>query len=103
MCLTMRGKAHKHKQLSFPLPLTRSMHRHVFDSKCWMHGNSLCPLVLTSFRGIPLYAGYIFTSKRWARDNLDHPPHIMSDHILLGAALMGGFACEAALGMLELR
>lgn len=48
-------------------------------------------------------AGYIFTPQRWARDNLGHPPHVMSDHVLLGASLMGGFACEAVLGLLSLR
>lgn len=53
-------------------------------------------------RFVPPAPGYIFTAKRYARDNLDHPPHVMSDHILLGAALMGGFACEAALSLLSL-
>jgi hypothetical protein len=30
-----------------------------------------------------------------------HPHHVMSDHILLGAAVMGGAACEAALPLLN--
>lgn len=46
--------------------------------------------------------GYIFTPQRWARDNMKHPPHIMSDHILLGSAVMGGCGCEATLSLIHL-
>ncbi|GAB4814470.1 hypothetical protein N2152v2_001516 [Parachlorella kessleri] len=61
--------------------------------------------VLSAIRGAMYQlhvGGYIFTPRRYARDNLSHPPHVMSDHILLGASLMGGFACEASLSLLHL-
>lgn len=48
-------------------------------------------------------AGYIFSPQRWARDNLGHPPHVMSDHILLAAAVHGGLVCEALLPLLNWR
>jgi hypothetical protein len=46
-------------------------------------------------------AGYIFTPQRWARDNQTHPPHVMSDHILLAAAVHGGAVSEALLPLLN--
>ena len=46
-------------------------------------------------------AGYIFTPQRWARDNLSHPPHVMSDHVLLASAVHGGLASEALLPLLN--
>ncbi|PRW44503.1 Leucine-rich repeat-containing 1 [Chlorella sorokiniana] len=46
-------------------------------------------------------AGYIFTPQRYARDNLSHPPHVMSDHILLASAVHGGLASEALLPLLN--
>ncbi|PSC69912.1 hypothetical protein C2E20_6610 [Micractinium conductrix] len=47
-------------------------------------------------------AGIIFAPGRFARDaSLSHPPHVMSDHILLGAAVHAGLAAEAALGALQ--
>lgn len=48
-------------------------------------------------------AGYIFTPQRFARDNLSHPPHVMSDHILLASAVHGGLASEALLPLLNWR
>ncbi|KAI7842937.1 hypothetical protein COHA_003446 [Chlorella ohadii] len=48
-------------------------------------------------------AGYIFTPQRYARDNLSHPPHVMSDHILLASAVHGGLASEALLPLLSWR
>lgn len=47
--------------------------------------------------------GYIFTPQRYARDNLSHPPHVMSDHILLASAVHGGLASEALLPLLSWR
>lgn len=44
-------------------------------------------------------AGYILSPRRYARDNLDHPPHVMSDHILLGASVHAALACEAAMAL----
>ena len=50
-------------------------------------------------------AGYIFTPQpqRWARDNLSHPPHVMSDHVLLASAVHGGLVSEALLPLLNWR
>lgn len=48
-------------------------------------------------------SGYIFTPQRFARDNLSHPPHVMSDHILLASAVHGGLASEALLPLLSWR
>lgn len=44
-------------------------------------------------------AGYIFSPQRYARDNLSHPPHVMSDHILLGASVHAALACEAVMAL----
>jgi len=52
-------------------------------------------------------AGVIFTPHRWlspaAADTLHgHPPHVMSDHVLLSATIVGGLACEAVLLFLSM-
>lgn len=52
---------------------------------------------------LPSSSGYIFTPQRFARDNLSHPPHVMSDHILLASAVHGGLASEALLPLLSWR
>ena len=59
------------------------------------------PCAHTFFPSLSL-AGIIFAPGRFARDaSLSHPPHVMSDHILLGAAVHAGLAAEAALGALQ--
>lgn len=39
----------------------------------------------------------MFSPQRHARDSMGHPPHVMSDHILLAAAVHAGLASEAVL------
>lgn len=83
----------------------------------WCYNNFLSEIAVNSFFNLPyhillhyqtnfyrieLHAGYIFTPQRWARDNMKHPPHIMSDHILLGSAVMGGCGCEATVSLIHL-
>ncbi|KAL4428416.1 hypothetical protein ABPG75_002505 [Micractinium tetrahymenae] len=54
----------------------------------------------TLVRGVVYWlhaAGYIFSPRRYARDNQTHPPHVMSDHILLGASVHAALACEAVM------
>ena len=49
--------------------------------------------------------GVIFAPSRWLnREQLDgpHPPHIMSDHVLLAATVVGGLACEVVVLSLSL-
>lgn len=56
----------------------------------------------TAVRGVIYWlhaAGYIFSPRRYARDNLSHPPHVMSDHILLGASVHAALACEAVMAL----
>lgn len=41
--------------------------------------------------------GVIFAPHRWltaAQVDGPHPPHVMSDHVLLAATVVGGLACE---------
>lgn len=47
-------------------------------------------------------AGYLFPPERWAArrpEHWHHPPHVMSDHILLAASAMAACACEAAVAL----
>lgn len=50
-------------------------------------------------------AGWLFPPSRLdlARGVGGHPPHVMSDHILLAATLVAGAACEALLPLLAWR
>lgn len=50
-------------------------------------------------------AGIILSPDKWAKDIGSwhgHLPHIMSDHILLAATVVGGLACEAVVASLAL-
>ena len=53
-------------------------------------------------------AGAIFSPQWWLSMNASdtdaagHPPHVMSDHVLLASTSVGGLACEAALVYLSL-
>jgi hypothetical protein len=48
-----------------------------------------------------LPAGYTVALQRWVHTDPSHPPHVMSDHILLAAAVHGGLACEALMPLLN--
>ena len=52
--------------------------------------------------GAPPRAGFLFPPERWAArrpEHGHHPPHVMSDHILLAASAMAACACEAAVAL----
>ncbi len=49
--------------------------------------------------------GVIFSPHRWltaAQMDGPHPPHVMSDHVLLAATVVGGLACEVVVLYLSL-
>lgn len=46
-------------------------------------------------------AGYTHALQQWVHADPSHPPHVMSDHILLAAAVHGGLACEALMPLLN--
>ena len=49
------------------------------------------------------FQGYIFHPRRWAEPRQAHPPHVMSDHVLLAACAVAALACEAVMPLLSWR
>lgn len=83
---------------------TRLLPRHFDQASTLLRAPLAIYLVQSAIR-VAIYqlhvAGYIFSPQRWARDNTSHPPHVMSDHVLLASAVHAGLTSEALLPMLN--